>query len=81
MKVIKVIHLHLIETDEDYYFGSLKALCENFNKEQIGITYTSLRNVSPSEKHPFSNAKCIIKKGMLVQVETNRRKSYKKIDN
>ena len=34
-----VIHLEL--NAEHYYFGSVKALCDNFGKEQIGIGYKS----------------------------------------
>ena len=37
-----VIHLEL--NRQHHYFGSIKALCDNFGKEEIGITYKSLAN-------------------------------------
>ena len=69
---IKVIHLYLFETDKHYYFGSLKALCDTFSKEQLGITYDSLRNNTPTLDRPFRNSKCIIRRGVLVQTDTKR---------
>lgn len=37
-----VIHLEL--NGQHHYFGSIKALCDNFGKDEIGITYKSLAN-------------------------------------
>ena len=37
-----VIHLEI--DGQHHYFGSVKALCDNFSKEQIGIGYKSLAN-------------------------------------
>ena len=61
--VIKVFHLEL--NGEHYYFGSKKALCDAFSKEDIGITYPSLRNYDLSPTNPFQNKKCIIREGVL----------------
>jgi hypothetical protein len=61
---VKVFHLEL--NNQHYYFGSKKALCDTFGKEQIGITYDSLRNVSMSAEKPFINKRCIIRQGILV---------------
>ncbi len=61
---MKVFHLEL--NGEHYYFGSKKALCDTFGKEDIGITYPSLRNYSLSPTNPFTNKKCTIREGILV---------------
>ena len=61
---MKVFHLEL--NAEHYYFGSKKALCDTFGKEDIGITYPSLRNYALSPSNPFNNNKCIIREGILV---------------
>lgn len=62
--IIKVFHLEL--NGEHHYFGSKKALCDSFGKEDIGITYPSLRNYALSPDKPFTNKKCIIREGILV---------------
>lgn len=69
MATTKVIHLHLLETDEHYYFGSLIALTDMFGKDKIGITYASLCSYISLNKEQntdgviFENKKCIIRKG------------------
>ena len=67
-----VIHLHILETGEDYYFGSLRALCVKFGKEKIGISYSSLRNRPPKPDEPYRNKFCVIRKGILEAMPTNR---------
>ena len=62
--VQKVIHLEL--EGMHYYFGSLKALCDSFGKDSIGITYDSLRHTDLSPDTPYRNKKCIIREGILV---------------
>lgn len=63
--IIKVFHLEL--NGKHYYFGSKKALCDAFSKEDIGITYPSLRNYALSPSNPYVNKKknCIIREGIL----------------
>ena len=34
-----VVHVELLCDNSHHYFGSLAAIFEKFNKEQIGITY------------------------------------------
>jgi len=68
-----VIHLEL--DGLHYYFGSLKALTLQFQKEIIGIEYSSLRNCGLSVVKPYKNSKCIIRKGVLKAVEGGRGKS------
>lgn len=63
----KVIHLN--KNGEDYYFGSLSAIYSVFDKEDIGISYGSLRNYGLDVDHPYSNSKVVIKEGVLVSAQ------------
>jgi hypothetical protein len=65
-KQLKVIHLYVKETHEHWYFGSLQALCDMFDKQTIGIVYTSLKKVKLKEKGIYENNKCIIRQGKLI---------------
>ena len=59
-----VIHLEL--NGEHHYFGSVKALCDNFGKEQIGIGYKSLANYGITAEKPYRNKYCTVRKGVLI---------------
>ena len=59
-----VIHLEL--GTEHHYFGSIKALCDHFGKEQIGITYKSLANIGITPDKPYRNKFCTVRKGILL---------------
>ena len=59
-----VVHLEL--SDEHHYFGSVKALCDHFGKEQIGIGYKSLANYGIAPEKPYRNKYCTIRKGTLL---------------
>ena len=59
-----VIHLEL--DGQHHYFGSVKALCDHFGKEQIGIGYKSLANFGIAADKPYYNKFCTIRKGILV---------------
>ena len=67
-----VIHLQIIETDEHHYFGSIANIYQYYTSEQLGITYSSLRNYRLSNEHPYKNKKCVIRKGLLLSKEGNR---------
>lgn len=60
----KVIHLEL--GGKHYYFGSMKAMFDTFDRETIGISYDYLRRVGLSADKPYQNKKCIIRVGKLV---------------
>jgi hypothetical protein len=66
MKTRKVIHLELFKDNSHHYFGSLKALCDTFGKDDIGIVYSSLRAVNISETKEYRNPKCIIRQGVII---------------
>ena len=58
-----VIH---VEKDKlHYYYGSIAAIYEKFTKEDIGISYGSLRNFGLSKENLYQNKLVIIRKGIL----------------
>ena len=59
-----VVHLEL--NGQHYYYGNLKALCEHWSKENIGVTYNYLRNYGIESERPFIGKMCIIRKGIIV---------------
>lgn len=63
-----VVHLELLNNNSHYYFGSLAAIYEKFSKEEVGISYGSLRNFGLSADKPYMNKLCIIRKGYLITI-------------
>jgi hypothetical protein len=61
-----VTHLYLKENDTHFYFGSVANVFEHFTKDEIGITFGSLRNYGLSASNPYENKKVIIRKGILL---------------
>ena len=58
--------VHLEVDGRHYYYGNLKALCDHWDKGAIGVGYAYLRNYGISEEKPFRNAKCIIRRGIII---------------
>ena len=67
-----VIHLHLLDTDEHHYFGSIANLYEYYDADTLGISYGSLRNYGLSTDKPYINKQCVIRKGLLLSKSGNR---------
>lgn len=61
----QVIHVHVLDTDEHYYFGSIQAIYDTFTKDDIGIAAQTLYNRGLSEF--YMNDKVVIRKGILQQ--------------
>ena len=59
-----VVHLEI--GGQHYYYGNLKALCDHWDKDALGVGYAYLRNWGISEHKPFRNARCVIRKGLLL---------------
>ncbi|MCS2874771.1 MULTISPECIES: hypothetical protein [Bacteroidales] len=74
-----VIHLEL-PNGEHHYFGSISNIFEYFNSEILGIGYGSLRNYGLSHDKPYQNAKCIIRKGVLLSKSGNRGRKKENIE-
>ena len=64
--------VHLEVSGQHYYYGNLKALCDHWSKDAIGVSYPILRNYRISVEQPFVNDKCVIRRGIIV---TSARKS------
>lgn len=63
-----VVHVELLCDNSHHYFGSLAAIYEKFSKEEIGISYGSLRNYGLSPEKSYKNKLCVIRKGMLTTI-------------
>ena len=68
----QVIHLYILESDENHYFGSLSAMYEHFTRDQLGVAIQTLYNQWKEE--PYRNDKVVIRKGRLIQ-KKNRAKN------
>ena len=67
----QVIHVHVLSTDEHFYFGSIQAIYDTFSKEDIGIAAQTLYNRGLNEM--YVNEKVIIRKGSLLQKKQVRK--------
>lgn len=65
-----VIHLQIGDTHE--YYGSIANIYEYHDAKEIGIGYGALRNYGLLADKPYSNAKCTIRKGVLLQKSGGR---------
>ena len=67
-----VVHLYIKANDTHHYFGSIANIFEYFSPEELGITYGSLRNYGLSNENSYKNAKCVIRKGILLSKDGKR---------
>ena len=58
--------VHLEVDGKHFYYGNLKALCDHWPKETIGVSHSYLKNLNISDEKPFNNGKCIIRRGLIV---------------
>ncbi len=63
-QVRSIVHLEV--AGKHYYYGNLKALCDHWPKEVIGVSHSYLKNLNISEEKPFMNGKCIIRRGIII---------------
>lgn len=62
---LNIIHLYVKESNTHHYFGSLKAMYQYFDKQQLGITYDSLATRGIAKTNLYENKKIIVRKGKL----------------
>ena len=74
-----VIHLHLLNSDEHHYFGSIANMYEYYDADALGITYGALRNYGLSNEKPYKNKQCEIRKGVLLSKRGERGENIKKL--
>lgn len=72
----KVIHVYIIDQDKHYYFGSMKAIYNTLDVDDVGLQYQSLINFFvTSNVDVYENNKCIIRRGVLTTQPTQRGRS------
>jgi hypothetical protein len=59
---------------EHSYFGSLSAIYDDHNEKDLHVKLDSLYNYGITEKHPYDNKYCSIKKGQIKRKKGGRRK-------
>ena len=65
-----VIHLEI--NGEHHYYGSLIRMFADYDKDTLGVAYNTLRNYGLRADKPYSNARCIIRKGLLLSQPDKR---------
>lgn len=64
-----VVHLVLKATGENFFYGNLKALFDNQEKEEndktLGVAYNYAKNFDFSNGKAYENHICIIRKGII----------------
>lgn len=73
-QIRKVLHVEFrepIEGKKHYYFGSKVAIYQRFSADEVGIKYSSLRNIG-LEESPYINKNCIIRQGELIAAQSNK---------
>lgn len=60
----QVIHVHLKETDQHFYFGSVRAIYDVLEVWHIGVAAQTLYN---KKFYKYENDKVVIRKGVLHQ--------------
>ena len=58
--------VHLEIGGQHYYYGNLKALCDHWGKDAIGVSYSYLKNLNISGEMPFKNHLCVIRRGIII---------------
>ena len=63
----KVIHVHLVNGRQDFYFGSIPAIYDTLSADDIGIRQSSLERVGLSKGGVVLNKKACIRAGELIR--------------
>ena len=67
MKIIKVIHVHLIFEKQDYYFGSISAIYDTLDENVVGIKESSLLHSGLGEGICIPTKRAIIRQSHLIR--------------
>lgn len=67
MRVIKVIHVHLIFEKRDYYFGSISAIFETLDESVVGIKENTLLHLQLGEGSCIPTRRAIIRQSHLIR--------------
>lgn len=63
----KVIHVHLIYSKKNYYFGSISAIYDVLSPEEVGITKESLLHAGLKDGSTKITAKAMIIQSHLIR--------------
>lgn len=74
-----VVHLHLLESDEHHYYGSLASIFDYYDADALGVTYGTLKNYGLCNGRPFCNERCVIRKGVILAKKGNRGTHIRKL--
>jgi predicted HD phosphohydrolase len=66
----QVIHVHILNTDKHFYFGSISAMYDHFTSEQLSVASQTLYNKWKDE--PYITDTVILRKGRLIQKEQHK---------
>lgn len=59
--------------NDNHYFGSIAAIFETYNHQQIGVSKERLWAVGIKPGKPYRNEKCIIYRDVIHRKKTNRK--------
>ena len=69
-QIQRLIHVHLKDSGDDFYFGSAAAMFEDSRvKCLIGMSYKTFRNKKLAVETPYENEFVVIKRGVLLTRE------------
>lgn len=74
---VRITHLELFKDNSHHYFGSMAAMYSVYDREDLGIAYSSLRAYGLSESKEYRNNKCVIRQGILITAPQQNRASKK----
>lgn len=69
-QIQRIIHVHIKESGEDFYFGSAAAMfADSRINILLGMAYKTFRNKGIASKNPYENEFVIVKRGILLTRE------------
>jgi hypothetical protein len=71
-----VIHVQFRATGKNHYFGSIAAVYDIFDHEQLGIKQNSLYDYNIEPDKPYSNKLVLIRKSEMHRKPGNRAKKH-----
>lgn len=70
--VQRLLHVHLKDSGEDFYFGSAAAMfVDSRVKSLLGMSYKTFRNKKIAVNEPYENEFVIVRRGVLLTREHN----------
>ncbi len=68
--VQRLLHVHLKDSGEDFYFGSAAAMfVDSRVKSLLGMSYKTFRNKKIAVNEPYENEFVIVRRGVLLTRE------------